>query len=296
MDLRLLKYFVTTANECNLTKAAEILHITQPTLSHQLKILEDELQCKLFTRASHGIELTPAGISLQSRAEDILELVKKTEYELKNAAENAPVNINIGCSESEKSKDFMALLKSFKDKYPNIHYHIYCNSTEAITKQLNNGLLDFAYIVGDFDYTNFSSFKLPYENQAGILIKKDDTLANSEHIDLDLFVSLPIIKREVGSFYSENSTTWMRNNHANTVATFTTLSSGIMMLEAGLGYVLCYDDNINLDMYPNVCFRPLHPPLQNGTYIIWKEHRDIAHLAKQLLAEIIEHYDKTNRF
>ena len=290
MDVRLLKYFVTVANEGSLTKAANILHITQPTLSHQLKTLEEELQCELFTRSSYGIKLTPTGVLLKNRAEDILELVEKTEHEFKNIAENAPVDIYIGCSESENSKEFMALLKKFNDEYPNIRYHVYCSSTESITKQLNNGLLDFAYIVGDFDYSNFSSFKLPYENKAGILMKKDDALTNLKHIDLETFLALPIIKREIGALYSENSTTWMRNSHADTVFTFTTMYSGIQMLEAGLGYVLCYDDNVNLNMYPDICFRPLHPPLYNGTYIIWKEHRDFTPLAKQLLSRITQYY------
>ncbi len=290
IDIRLLKYFITVANEGSLTKASKILHITQPTLSHQLKLLEEELQCDLFTRSSYGVTLTPTGILLKNRAEDILDLVEKTEHEFKNISSNVPTDIYIGCSESEKSKDLMSLLKSFKDEYPNIRYHIYCSSTESITRQLSNGILDFAYIVGDFDYSNFSSFKLPYENRAGILMKNDDVLANLKHIDLETFLGLPIIKREIGSLYSENSRTWMRNNQADTVFTFTTIYSGIQMMEAGLGYVLCYDDNVNLDMYPGICFRPLHPPLYNGTHIIWKEHRDFSPLAKQLLSRIIQYY------
>ncbi len=294
MDVRLLKYFVTVANEGSLTKAAKILHITQPTLSHQLKILEDELKCELFTRTSHGVKLTLTGTLLKNRAEDILEMLEKTENEFKNIAENMPADIYIGCSESEKLIEFMGLLKEFKEDNPYVKYHIYGNSNEEITRQLNNGLTDFAFIIGDFDYASFSSVKLPYENQVGILILKDDPLAQMETVNLELLLSLPIIKREPGTVHSVKNLEWMDNNHLNSVATYTSMSTAVHMLRAGIGYVLCFKDNVDLDLLSDVCFRPLYPYLHNDTHIIWKEHKEFNHLTKQLLDKIIKHYGCNN--
>ena len=290
IDVRLLKYFLTVANEGSLTKASKILHITQPTLSHQLKLLEEELQCDLFTRSSYGVKLTPAGNFLKSRAEDILELVDKTQTEFKNIADNLPADIYIGCSESENLKEFMDILRDFQKEYPNVKYHIYSSSNDEITKQLNNGLMDFAFIIGDFDYSRFSSIRLPYENMVGILMTKDDELAKTEHIELDTVLNIPIIKREAGTPHSLKNVIWMENNHLNTVATFSSLSNAVLMMKAGIGYVICFKDNFNFDLYPDVCFRPLFPYLYNDTHIIWKEHKELNRPARQLLDKIIEHY------
>lgn len=97
MGFRVLKYFLTVVREENITKAANVLHITQPTLSRQLAQLEEDIGVKLFDRGTRKISLTNEGMLLRRRAEEIISLVDKTEQELNEQDEMLDGVISLGC-------------------------------------------------------------------------------------------------------------------------------------------------------------------------------------------------------
>ena len=151
MEIRVLRYFLEVAREENITRAAAYLHVSQPTMSRQLKELEEELGKKLFIRSNYSVKLTEEGMLLRKRAEDILDMVDKTSAEFKALDEINGGDIHVGCAESEGMKSFFHAAKELQRKYPNIRYHFYSSGTDAIDERLDKGLLDFAIIVQEVD-------------------------------------------------------------------------------------------------------------------------------------------------
>lgn len=151
MEIRVLRYFLEVAREKNISKAAVRLHISQPTLSKQLKDLEAELGKKLFVRSNYFIKLTEEGMMLRKRAEEILELVDKTTDEFKALDEINGGDIHIGCAESKDLHSFFHILHQLQMRYPRIRFHLHSSATDAIDERLERGLLDFAIIAQDVD-------------------------------------------------------------------------------------------------------------------------------------------------
>lgn len=137
MEIRVLRYFLEVAREENITKAAAFLHVSQPTLSRQLKELEEELGRPLFVRSSHRIHLTDEGQLLRKRAEDILDMVDKTASEFKSLDEITGGDIRIGCAESSGLSFFMHAARAVQKRYPNIHFHFYSSGTDAVTERID---------------------------------------------------------------------------------------------------------------------------------------------------------------
>ena len=143
MEIRTLRYFLAVAREENMSKAAEILHVTQPTLSKRMKSLEDELGKKLFTRHSFSIELTDEGVLLRNRAEDLIAMADKIEKEFVSLDDITGGELYLGLAESWQIKYLARTIKEFKTKYPNLRYHITSGDTEQIADKLDKGILDF---------------------------------------------------------------------------------------------------------------------------------------------------------
>ncbi|GAA0790662.1 hypothetical protein GCM10008910_00640 [Faecalicatena orotica] len=161
MEIRVLGYFLEAAREGNITKVAGRLHISQPTLSRQLKELEEELGKKLFIRSNYSIKLTDEGMLLRKRAEDILDMVAKTTDEFKSLDDINGGDIHIGCAESENIKYFSRIMKKIQEKYPRIRCHFYSSGTDAVNERIERGLLDFAIIVQEVDLSKYNYLKMP---------------------------------------------------------------------------------------------------------------------------------------
>ena len=193
MEIRVLKYFLMVAKEENITRAAHLLYITQPTLSRQLAQLEEELGVKLFKRSNHKILLTEEGKLLQRRAEEILLLTEKTKKELSYDREAVAGEISIGCGEFLSINELAGLLSEFQEKYPNVRFDIYSGTAEAIVYKIEQGILDMGLM---FDYVNKEKYKfirLKQTEEWGILIKKNHSLALNKYIYPDEMKKLPLI-------------------------------------------------------------------------------------------------------
>ena len=213
MEIRTLRYFLAVAREENMSRAAETLHVTQPTLSKQLKALEDELGKKLFTRHSFSIELTDEGILLRDRAEDLIAMADKIEQEFISLDDITGGDLYLGLAESYQIKYLARSIKDFKEKYPNLHYHITSGDTEQIADKLDKGLLDFLALAEDPDPRKYSYIEFPEADTWGLVFPADDPLKNKKTIHVSDLIGLPlfcseqawidVIKKWAGKDYSD---------------------------------------------------------------------------------------------
>ena len=177
MEIRVLRYFLETAREGNMSRAAERLHISQPTMSKQIKELETELGAKLFIRSNFSVRLTDAGMLLRKRAEDILDLVDKTTAEFHALDDVGSGEIFVGVAESESVKYFARAVKTIQEQYPGVRCNIFSGNMEDVTERLDKGLLDFAIIMSYVDLAKYNYLAVPASDTWGVIMRKDSPLA-----------------------------------------------------------------------------------------------------------------------
>lgn len=286
MEIRVLNYFVETARQKSMTKAARKLHVTQPTLSKQLKDLENELGQKLFTRSNYNINLTPEGEILYKRAIDILTIVDKTAAEFKSMNDFNGGDLHIGCAESYGITIIAKVLKSLTKKYPNIKFHLYSGNFQTVTEKLNNGLLDFSIIVQTADTAAFNSLRLPYMNTWGILMPKDSYLADKATLSVKDISELPLIISRQG--FSDEMPNELKNMQSkmNIIGTYDLLYNASLFVSEGLGYALCFSDLVDTSSESNLAFKEITPPISSPMKIIWSSNQRLSQSAELFLEEL----------
>ena len=242
MELRVLRYFLAVAREQSISGAADVLHISQPTLSRQLMDMEDELGKKLFIRGNRRITLTNEGVLLRQRAEEIIGLVEKTESEITSGDEMISGDIYIGGGETEAIKIIAEIATEFKKEYPGICYQIYSGNAEDVTEKLDRGLLDFGVLIEPADIHKYEHLRLPMVDTWGVLMRKDSELAGKKEIEPQDLLNLPLIcSRQM--FRTQEMQKWIgrKPEKLNIVATYNLLFNASLLVEAGMGYALCLD-------------------------------------------------------
>lgn len=283
MEIRTLQYFLAIAREENISAAADFLHITQPTLSRQMKDLEDELGKQLFIRGKRRISLTEAGILLRKRAEEITSLVERTESEIMASEELLTGDIYIGCSESDgmrliaKAIDKMALM------YPHVKFHLYSGNADEMYHKNEDGILDFAIVIEPVELKKYDYLKLPYMNTWGILMSNHSILANNEIITPNDLRDKPLLCSNQTMVKNELAG-WIGGNQRklNIVGTYNLLYNASLLVEEGHFYALCLKDIINIEG-KDLCFKPLSPQLEAGMLVIWKKYQPFARPAEVFL-------------
>ena len=193
MEIRVIEYFLTVAREGNISSAAEVLHITQPTLSRQLKNLEDEFGKLLFKRGKRNITLTEDGLLFQQRAQEIIDLVKKVENQMTEQETDLNGDIYIGCGESDSLRLVIGVIAKVQKEYPGITFHIFSGISQDVKDKLDKGLLDFGITIGPADITKYDFIKLPPTDQLGILMRSDNELAKHSRISPQMLQNRPLI-------------------------------------------------------------------------------------------------------
>lgn len=292
MEIRVLRYFLEVAREESITRAAVRLHISQPTLSKQLKDLEEELGKKLFTRTNYSVRLTEAGMLLRKRAEDILEMVDKTTDEFQALEEETGGDVHIGCAESEGIKYLALCVKALREKYPRIRYHLHSGSTEDIAGRLDSGLFDFAFLVEPPNLSKYNYLEVPDTNMWGVVMRKDSPLAKKESIcvddlqGLDLICSAQAMQVDIPRWCGEKADT------LNLSGTVNLVYNGAVFVKEGLGYLLSFDGLVDTGADSELCFRPLFPALETKMYVVWKKYQVFTPAAELLLREMKEQFSK----
>lgn len=292
MELRVLNYFLAVAREQSIVRAAESLHLSQPTLSTQLKHMEEELGKQLLIRGTKGsrkVTLTEEGMILRKRAEEILELVKKTENEIALSDAVMIGDIYIGTGETDSMRLIAKAAKKLQGAYPNIHFHISSGNSVFVMEQLDKGLVDFGIVYGSPDLSKYHSLSIPQKNIWGVLMRKDAPLAKKAEIQPEDLCDQPLILSHQEISGGELSRWLGRDISAlNITATYNLIYNGSLLVEEGLGYVIGFDKIINTSGSSDLCFRPLKPGLENEMSLVWKKYQVFSKPCEKFLAVLRE--------
>ena len=290
MELRVLQYFLAVAREQSILRAAESLHLSQPTLSTQIKNMEEELGKQLLIRGTKGsrkITLTEEGMLLKKRAEEILELVRKTESEITLSDSIIMGDIYIGTGETDAIRLLAKAAKELQNPYPGIHYHISSGNAEFVVEQLDKGLIDFGIVFGQVDQTRYNSLKMPTKDIWGVLMRRDSALAQKETIAPEDLWDKPLIISHQRNQGKELSA-WMKRDISklNVVATYNLLFNASLLVDEGLGYAIGFDKIINITENSSLCFRPLQPNIEIEMSLVWKKYQIFTKAAEQFIKKI----------
>ena len=286
MEIRTLRNFLAVAREENMSRAAETLHVSQPTLSKQLKSLEEELGKKLFTRRSFSIKLTDEGMLLRNRAEDLVGMADKIEQEFVSLDDIRGGDLYLGLAESYQLRLLARSIKDFKQDYPDLHYHITSGDTEQLSEKLDKGLLDFLVLVEFPDNKKYDFLEFPKKDTWGLVIPADDPLSKKKAIHMDDLKDLPLfcsaqawdgdIRNWAGSRFSE----------LHLEGSFRLSYNGSIFTREGLGYLLTYEHLVDTSKDSGLVFRPLSPKLENNIYIAWKKYQAFTPIAERFLVHL----------
>lgn len=283
MELRVLQYFLAVAREQNISAAAQSLHLTQPTLSRQLRELEEELGKQLMVRGNRKITLTQEGMLLRKRAEEILELVDRAEREVMRSDDAVSGDIYIGTGETDGVRQIARAANRLQACYPGIRFHIVSGDAVDVCERLDKGLLDFGVLLGDIDKTKYHYMELPMKDTWGVLMRRDSPLAHRESVSpRDLWDKPLILSRQVDN--KSGLYRWLRRepSELHTVATYNLIYNASLMVDEGMGYAFTLDKLVNTTG-SNLCFRPLKPRLELGMYLVWKKSQIFSRAAELFL-------------
>ena len=291
MELRVLEYFLAVAREQSISEAAEYLHLTQPTLSRQLRELEEELGCTLLVRGKRGqrTALTPEGRLFRQRAQEILDLAAKAEQEAKLFGKGITGEVMIGAGETDSMRVVARLAERIRRENPGLRIHVVSGDTQDLTDRLERGLFDFALLFGAVDPKKFVRLPLPLQDHWGVLMRRDSALARKETVrPEDLWDQPLILSRQME--VQEGFLRWIRRPLAEleVAATYNLAYNASLMAEEGLGYVLTLDRLIRTDGGSPLCFRPLDPPLNAEISLVWKRYAVFSRAAEYFLRQLRE--------
>ncbi len=287
MEIRVLRYFLTVVREESITKAAEVLHITQPTLSRQLAQMEEEIGVKLFDRGSRKIRLTNEGILLRRRAEEILQLVDQTEKELVEQEEQVEGRISIGCGEMASVQLLPELFDSFRRRYPRVSFDLFTATADLVKEQLDKGLLDIGLLLEPVDMEKYDFIRLNMKEKWVVLMRPDDPLAQREVVTAKDLSSLPLIlprrmrvQNELASWFGDYY------NKLNVAFTSNLNTNGAIMVSKGLAYSLVIEGAMSFWDPSKVTYRPLYPELTATSVLAWKRGQPFSLAAAKFIERI----------
>ena len=286
MEIRHLRYFLAVTREENMTRAAEMLHVSQPTLSKTLKVLEDELGKKLFTRHSFSIELTEEGMLLRDHAEDLIAMADKIEQEFTSLDDITGGDLYLGLAESYQIRYLAKELGKLKAAYPSMNYHITSGDTEQVTEKLDKGLLDFAVICEPPDERKYGFIEFPEADIWGAVMRDDHPLAAREKVTVDDLAGLPLFCSEQSWDYEIAEWAGDRHNELHLEGSFRLSYNGSMFALEGLGLLLTFKGIVNCSSGSGLAFRPLEPVQETRLYLIWNRYQTFTPLARRFLSQM----------
>lgn len=271
MEIRILRYFLTVVREESITKASKVLHITQPTLSRQLAQMEEEIGVKLFDRSTRKIKLTNEGILLRRRAEEILQLVDKTEKELIEQEEQVEGKISIGCGEIASVQLLPGLFRKFHQKYPHVAFDIFTAAADLVKEQMDKGLLDLGLLLEPVDMEKYDFIRMNIKEKWVVLMPPNDPLIEKDFITASDLSGLPLILPRRIQVQSELAS-WFGNYYKNLNVLFTSnlSTNGAVMVNQELAYSLVIEGAVPFLDSSKVTYRPLYPELWATSVLAWK--------------------------
>lgn len=289
MEFRVLQYFLAVTREQSISGAAEALHLSQPTLSRQIRDMEEELGKQLFIRSNRKITLTEEGMILRKRAEEITELVKKAQNEIAMSDETIAGDISIGAGETDGIRYLARAAHSLQSEYPLIHFHIISGDKTSVLEELDRGLIDFALLFDEIDDSKYERLPLPCEDTYGIMMRRDDPLADKDIITAADLQNKPlIVSRQLLHDSLLETLLQYGEKKPDIAATYSLLFNGSLMVEEGIGYAICLDGIINVTGDSSLCFRPLSPSIKPNMYLTWKKYQIFTKANEKFLLKMQE--------
>lgn len=287
MELRVLRYFLALAREENISKAAESLYITQPTLSRQLAELEEELGATLFIRGKRKITLTEEGMLLRRRAEEMVELEIKTENEFRQRNENLSGTVSVGAAETRAAEIFPRAIESFRKKYPDVTFDIHSDIADHVKERLDRGVLDIGLLVEPGEIGKYEFMRLGIEDRCGILMSAKSPLAEKEYVTVEDLQGLPVVankRASVRDFYRRALGEGV--DRLNVIATFNLINNAALFALQDRGYVFTIEGTLANYKNDELAFRPFYPEISQPTFIIWKRYQPMSRPVSRFLEEI----------
>lgn len=287
MELRTLRYFLAAAQEENITKAADILHVTQPTLSRQMMDLERELGVTLMLRGKNGLTLTDDGIFFRQRAQEIVELADRLEKSFVERQNNISGMVVIGASETVGSQTLARLIKEFSRKYPAVQFTLYNETVDNIKDRLDKGLVDIGLLLEPVDVTKFDYVRLSQQDIWGLLVRDDHPLTEKESLTADDVAPYPLILPLRDNIRVEIIHWLGRDEKELTIPLFyTLLSNAALMVAEGLGCAFCMDGALAIRSDPRLRFMPLEPRRVTHSVLVWKKNKIFSPATSLFIQEI----------
>jgi len=292
MEIRTLRYFLAVAREENMSRAAEHLHVTQPTLSKALKSLEDELGRKLFTRHSFSIALTEEGVLLRNRAEDLISMADKIEQEFLFLDDITGGDIYFGLAESYQIRYLAREIRALKETCPDLRYHITSGDTEQVTEKLDKGLLDFAVICETPDERKYNFLLFPEADYFGAVVPASSALAQKNRITARDLAGQPLFCSEQS--WENDIRPWAGEGfpQLHLEGSFRLSYNGSMFAKEGLGILLTLNNLIDTSPENGLVFRPLSPRLEMKMYLIWNKYQSFTPIAERFLKQIKDSFSR----
>lgn len=291
MEIRVLKYFLAVAKEESITEAAKILHVSQPNVSKQLKLLESDLGVTLFNRTNYRIKLTKEGLLLKKRAEEIIEMLEKTKNEIVTLDEVAGGDVYIGSAESESFTFLAQTANSLKKHYPHMCYHLFSGNSFDVMDRLDRGIDDFGIVFDPVDLSKYNYLTLPSDDKWGVVMRKDSPLAKKKVITISDLIDKPLILslQATQQYLSKNDFfSWFgpRFDQITIIGTYSLIFNAFILVREGLGYAVAIESVLENSHKNELTFRPLSPKLSTNLYVIWKKSQVFSPAAEIFLTAI----------
>lgn len=284
MEIRELKYFLAVAREQSISKAAEFLYITQPSLSRQMQNLEREIGKKLFVRGNKKITLTETGMLLRKRAEELLDLYEKTECEISATPDSITGEVLIGGGESYAIESVAKIAKELHSAHSSVRFNFFSGDTSDVMEKLDKGLIDFGILVEPADLSKYEYIRLPQKDTWGVLMRKDSPLAKLEYITPEDLYDVPLI-RSKHTMTKNGIYDWFKKDPSelNIVTTYNLIYNASILVKEGMGYAISLDKLVNTSGDSVLAFRPLKPKLETSLAFCWKRYQMFSSAAYEFL-------------
>lgn len=281
MNLQVLNYFLIIAREENITKAAQLLHITQPTLSRQIMQLEDELGVKLFKRGKHNICLTEEGMLFRRRAQEMINLADKTKAELQQSSQNLTGEIFIGCNESQSMNELADKIRQFRCLYPLVKFILRSGNNDDIRQWLEQGNIDFGILIEPAEIARYSYLRMKEYDLWGILVHESEALAEKSVIHAADLIDVPLITIMDETIHSALSV-WSGKlaNRMMPIARYNLLANAAPLVFRREGVAICPKPNCR---YERIKFIPFEPEFRLGATLVWKKQQVFAKVSKTFI-------------
>lgn len=288
MELRVLRYFLEVAKEQSFTKAAKQLHITQPTLSRQLALLEEELGTTLFNRNGHGITLTEDGLLLKRRALEMIDLEDKLKDDFKSSNEIVEGSVTIGCGEFSAVETFATVCKEYKKKYPKVQINIHTATADKVHSMMEKGLVDIGLFLEPTDTEGLDYIRLKDTDYWVVGMRPDDPLAKKKHVTKDDLKDKELILPERTGVQSE-IINWFGNEYKSSNVSYISnlgTNAGIFV-NNGLGYAVSIEGACKYWREDLIVQKRLFPTIKASTVIAWKRNVPNSLAVKKMIEEVM---------